>query len=578
MIEDVLEPLEEYKNNFKTRFREVCEETFAELSKEANVDIELNRKTCRNIYSTEEVLSKLKKKLYWTTFGCWILWIAVAVLGIYVYSTWSTASLWLNILLILIAVVLVVLFFLKIYPALKKLKAEKGDAESLINKLKEQAWNQMQSLNQLYDWNIFARMATRTVPRLQFDPYFTSQRLADLKTVYGWDDSFNKERSVIYSHSGLINGNPFVLCRTRKMEWGEKTYYGSLEIRWTTIERDSDGKTYTREHFETLHAEYTAPFPEYYELTRLIYGNEAAPDLIFNREQSGLAGKEGSLKFKWKNRQLKKKSEDLKNSDYAMMTNSEFEVAFDTHDRNNNQQFALLFTPLAQQSMMALLSDKEVGYGDDFDFHKYKKINTIISNHMQELDLDVAPEKFYNFDYDKAANTFRETYSKYFHAFYFSFAPLLCVPMYQQIRPESAIYGRNMKPQSSFWEHESLANYWGEEKFKHPDCVTNCILKTESKEMEDGYSKVIVTAYGYRTIKRTAYVEKYGGDGQWHSVPVDWDEYLPIEGTGSILIKEDNEIEAENATFTSRHNHAIDMLNKTQLTNYRRNIASKLIE
>ena len=65
-------------------------------------------------------------------------------------------------------------------------------------------------------------MMTKTVPRLEFDRYFTTQRLADLRKTYGWDDSFNEERSVVYSHSGLINGNPFVICRTRKMEMGTK--------------------------------------------------------------------------------------------------------------------------------------------------------------------------------------------------------------------------------------------------------------------------------------------------------------------------------------------------------------------
>ena len=65
-------------------------------------------------------------------------------------------------------------------------------------------------------------MMSKTVPRLEFDPYFTTQRLADLRKSYGWDDSFNAERSVVYSHSGLINGNPFVICRTRKMEMGTK--------------------------------------------------------------------------------------------------------------------------------------------------------------------------------------------------------------------------------------------------------------------------------------------------------------------------------------------------------------------
>ena len=95
----------------------------------------------------------------------------------------------------------------------------------------------MAALNQLYDWDMLTRMMSQTVPRLEFDDYFTTQRLADLEKTYGWDGSFNEDRSVLYAHSGLINGNPFIICRTKKMEMGTKTYTGSKVIHWTTYER-----------------------------------------------------------------------------------------------------------------------------------------------------------------------------------------------------------------------------------------------------------------------------------------------------------------------------------------------------
>lgn len=44
-----------------------------------------------------------------------------------------------------------------------------------------------------------------------------------MENTYGWNGSFNEDRSVMYAHSGLINGNPFVICRTKKMIMGEKT-------------------------------------------------------------------------------------------------------------------------------------------------------------------------------------------------------------------------------------------------------------------------------------------------------------------------------------------------------------------
>ena len=62
-----------------------------------------------------------------------------------------------------------------------------------------------------------------------------------------------------------------------------------------------------------------------------------------------MAGKESSLRYKWNRFTLRRKARNLENGDFAMLTNEEFEVAFNTSNRNNNQQYALLFTPLAQE-------------------------------------------------------------------------------------------------------------------------------------------------------------------------------------------------------------------------------------
>ena len=297
---------------------------------------------------------------------------------------------------------------------------------------------------------------------------------------------------------------------------------------------------------------------------------------IFYRKQSGLADSEGSLKFKMKRHSLRKKSRDLSNADFAMMTNEEFEVAFDTSNRNNNQQYALLFTPLAQESMMNLLKDDKVGFGDDFDFGKQRMINVIFSNHMQSLNLDMNPQQYKGFDYDKAEADFYAINSRYFRAIYFCFAPLLCVPMYQQIRPQEDIYGRNMQQHSSFWEHEALANFWGQGRFKHPSCVTNCILKTEQLQTIGDNSTIKVNAYGYRTEQHLEYVSKWGGDGNLHHVPVYWDEYLPVTGSGMIYLKEDNNFKDDSLTQRQRLGHIRSVLAENNLNIYRRHIASRV--
>lgn len=576
MVEDIYDPLDEYVNTFAPRFKQVAKDTFAQLSQEAGVDIEANRQTCKLLYKTQADLRSVKSKFGWTVFLCVLMWGGVVGGGFAIYNMYDRIEPWgIALLVVGIAVVLLLLFW-KVHPLIKRLNGERNELAEKVAQYQKEAWQQMAPLNRLYDWDVLTRMMTKTVPKLEFDAYFTTQRLADLQEVYGWDGSFNKERSVIYSHSGLINGNPFVLCRTRKMEMGSKTYYGYKTIHWTTRERGSDGKMHTVHHSETLSASVTAPYPGYYEKTRLIYGNTAAPDLKFYRKQSGLANREGSLSYKWRKRKLRKKSRNLTSNDFAMMTNEEFEVAFDTSNRNNNQQYALLFTPLAQNNMLKLLKDNSAGYGDDFDFEKNCMINTIIPEHLQSLDLDMDPKRYENFDYDKAESDFYNINARYFRAIYFSLAPLLCVPMYQQIRSQEDIYGRDMQRHSAFWEHEALANFWGQDHFKHPQCVTDCILKTEkTKASADSFS-IMVYAYGYRVEKRISYITKWGGDGRTHQVPVYWDEYLPVTGKGSMNITEDNHYDDAKATQHQRIAHVAEVLKASGMDVYRRHIVSKI--
>lgn len=576
MVEDIYDPLDEYVNTFAPRFRQVAKDTFAQLSKEARVDINANRQTCKQLYKAQGDLKSVKSKLCWTIFLCVVMWGGAIGGGIAIYNMYDSFESWEIVLIAIGIATALLLLFWKIQPLIKRLKSERNGLIEKTTKLEKEAWQQMAPLNRLYDCDILTRMMTQTVPKLEFDSYFTTQRLADLQEVYGWDGTFNQERSVIYSHSGLINGNPFVLCRTRKMEMGTKTYYGHKTIYWTTRERGSDGKMHTVRHSETLTASVTAPYPGYYEKTRLIYGNTAAPDLKFYRKQSGLANCEGSLSYRWQRRKLRKKSRDLTNNDFAMMTNEEFEVAFDTSNRNSNQQYALLFTPLAQANMLKLLKDNSASYGDDFDFEKNCMINTILPDHIQSIDLDMNPHQYQNFDYDKAEKDFYDINAQYFRAIYFCFAPLLCVPMYQQIRSQENIYGRDMQRHSAFWEHEALANFWGQDHFKHPQCVTDCILKTKKEQTSGDSSSVTVYAYGYRVEQRISYITKWGGDGRTHKVPVYWDEYLPVTGKRRMDIAEDNHYDDAKANQHQRIAHVTEVLKDSGMDVYRRHIVSKL--
>lgn len=150
------------------------------------------------------------------------------------------------------------------------------------------------------------------------------------------------------------------------------------------------------------------------------------------------------------------------------------------------------------------------------------------------------------------------------------------VPMYQQVRTRDAIYGGAEKARSAFWEHEALANFWGEDHFRHPNCVTQNILKTHQSRLGNGSSEITVYANGFEAVQRMYYEKKWGGDGRYHTVPVEWYEYLPVVGTGHILMNEDT----GNSSCLSpieRQSHIANRLYDVGGNGvYRRHIASRL--
>jgi hypothetical protein len=221
------------------------------------------------------------------------------------------------------------------------------------------------------------------------------------------------------------------------------------------------------------------------------------------------------------------------------MSNHEFETWFHAKDRDHEVEFRLLFTPVAQTQMLNLMKDTAVGYGDDFTFVKQRKVNVLYSRHLDAATIDTDPARFRNWDYDAAFAYFVEFNERYFKDAYFSLAPLLAIPLYQQTRTHEEIWKDVLgRKASSFWEHESVANYHGEAKFAHPSCVTRSILKTELVRREGGESTVAVTAHGYRGEERVDYEEVHGGDGNWHEVAVRWTEYLPVQRTSDICLSE----------------------------------------
>ena len=551
MREDVYEPLTRYRDEFKEKFARLTAEKFEELLKKSGVDEQANRVLVAAIRKLEKIKAQMEKsKVLWNLLCTLLVLAALAGAGAVLFALFTENPEYEAEKIALISggaavcAVSLLLVFKWCLPVIKRFEDKIRKQAARISQKKQEAWEQLAPLNELFDWSITAQLIEQTVPRIQLDPFFTEARLQDLEQSFGWDGSFNEHRSVIHAHSGMLNSNPFVLAELRRQEWTSKIYTGHLQISWTETVRDSNGNTRRVRRYETLTATVEKPVPIYLNDKVLIFGNEAAPDLDFSRHPSDLSGADSglwnSIKRSGRLNKLKKLARNLDDdSDFTMMSNEEFELLFHATDRNHEVQFRLLFTPLAQQQMVELLNDKTIGFGDDFHFIKDNMINIIIARHFDDVSFSHDPAQFRGYEVEHMRRYFRQYNETFFKTLYFALAPLLIVPLYQQTRTRQAIWQQGTENNSSCWEHEAIANFYGDDKFNHPDCITQSILKTRSTPPDqNGERQVEVTAYGFRGETRVDFVSVFGGDGRFHSVPVEWVEYLPVEHTSGIVVQD----------------------------------------
>lgn len=557
MPEEIFNPLESYRDRYRDEFREAAREEFQRLREAAQVDEEANQASMAQLRKEQSRLDSAHSR------RCTFLAISVVFIFLIVVGFGAgvmgcngndlngnslnpgTRACFLGIgfgggLLFLLLEIFWIL------PALSHAKNLIAELQQKVQELTETTWAQMAPLNQRYDWDIFARLIRKVCPMLNFDPYFTSGRLQELQDHFEWDSAFAEEptRSVLVSQSGDILGNPFVFARFLEQDWGTKTYYGHKTIHWRERVPDADGKgSHWETRTEVLTASYTAPIPTYNYRTLLIYGNDAAPKLTFSRTPNTLSqADDGFFSNLRKKRELKKLKAFAENLDdesqYTMMSNEEFELLFHATDRSDEIQFRLLYTPLAMSQTVSLLKDNKVGFGDDFSFYKCGRCNLVAPRHLVDAELDTNPAGFATNDMAEAEKIFLKRTLGFFRDVYFSLAPLLCIPLYQQTRSARTIYGFQPGEDSCFWEHESLANYAGAERFAHPKSVTHDILKARRVRKQGSASEIQVDAHGFQGIDRVEHVTVYGGDGDFHDVAVPWIEYLPVERTSSFSLRE----------------------------------------
>lgn len=549
MDDEILEPLIAYKERFAREFNDNAETYFNDLVKKSGIDAEANRKTAASYRHETNMVAEMNKTLskhsavkglliFLAVTGFILLAAGIALL---VYGRYLAGALCLVFGMAAAAVGIAVNVTV-IKKKISSAETKKAAHEAQAKKYLEEAQEQMRPLNALFESEITHELVQKTVPLIILDKNFNMQRFEFLNKKYGFSDNTNPKSSTIALLSGEIMGNPFIVDRELIQNMGTETYSGLIVIHWTTTYVDSDGHSHVQHHSQTLVATVTKPKPYYSKQTRLVYGNEAAPDLSFSHtpthaERLGEKSLENTVKSGMKKIQKQQKKNLQSDSSFTEMGNAEFDVLFNAFDRDNEVQFRLLFTPLAQKNMLNLMKDK-TGYGDDFNFFKRKTLNYVSSEHSTKWDLDTDCRRYHSYDVDDSKRKFISYNGDFFKSLYFELAPLLSIPLYQQYKPREFIYKDTYSRNYTNYEAECLVNRLGTQYLEHPLARTKNILKT-SVQAKDGRTDILtVTAHSFKTERRVDYVQKLGGDGYMHTIPVEWIEYIPVSQDSAVSLKE----------------------------------------
>ena len=308
------------------------------------------------------------------------------------------------------------------------------------------------------------------------------------------------------------------------------------------------GKKKTRTVSQTLHASIIKPKQIFEDKIDLIYGNDAAEHLHFSREPKFIhefSEKKLAKYVKKSEKELKKKTENAikTGQTFLEMGNSEFDVLFGALNRDNEVEFRVLFTPIAQRNILEVLKDKD--FGDDFAFRKINKLNNVSNQNDWILNID---KSYYeDFSYEIIKEKYYDINKRYLNNFYRLFLPILAIPVYHQHKAQKYIYQEKYNYNYNPYTSEAAANLLGAELFSHEESNTPSILKTKTLRVEGDADLIEVISQSYKAVERTEYVPMRAGDGRVYNVPVNWIDYVPLAAKGRMELKkldiEENEFE-----------------------------------
>lgn len=572
-MKEILQPLKEYEG-YRRQFDDEVDSVFERLKKQSNVDEAKNRETVEKYNHIDAEYKKTKSKLatqrIWKSLlivACVAGGIAVIIGALMLYGAVSTGE---SVLSGVLTVVIGALVFIgalliiklaldKKIKELKKLAKElKQNSDSILN----EAWAQMAPLNRLFSDKLTNEMVNSLDTVIKLNDYYSVLHEVYLNRYFKLPYYSADDNSTTNLVVGTLAGNPFFASRELSKEMGSKVYEGTLLVTWTETRRDSDGKMHTVTRSQTLVATVSKPCPYYDNDTFLVYCNESAPDLNFSRkpQANGKDDKQIERMVKRGEKTLAKiADDDLKNGDgsFIAMSDTEFDVLFGAFDRDNENQFRLLFTPLAQRNVVDFVKDSP--YGDDFYFVKRGKINTLYAHHADSWEMS-QNGKIASYSIDIAEQRFKYYNGEFFQNLYFLLAPLLNIPIYQQHKPNDMDIDLSSETNIAARQAELMCNLLPSVYLSEIGTVTRTIYKVKFKPSIGLVDNVVIYGHSYKTILRTDFVPRLAGNGKMYSVPVAWDEYVPLTKLTDALTFDINGLEEQ------KRNELIELLLKNDIS------------
>lgn len=554
MSDMIHEPLKEYAA-YKDLFEKTTAERFEKYLEKSGVDEEENRKTVaeydRLHSESGDFSKKARNSKRWRTVCIVITVICLIAAVVCVLNLAGvTGGGGVNLIYILVLVIglllatsMLLVIFLKLNKVIAKMLNEANERSLLAAQELNKAREQMAPLNNLFTWNITNELVNEVMPVVKLDNYFDIKKSNYMSQYFGLKENPESNTSILEILSGSINRNPFIVQRTIEHEMGAKIYTGELLVTWTEYYYDSEGRRHETRKSQTLRASVTKPYPEYNKYTYTYYCHESCPDLSFSRVPQVSAGASESKlerQIKRGEQKLNKQAQKAlkKGENFTVSNNTEFEVLFGANNRDNEVQFRMMFTPVAQRNMTALIKNKEP-YGDDFYFTKFGELNEIASYHGQDWDFNTTPSQFTSHDVKESRKAFNDFNNDFFKNMYFELAPLLSIPIYQD-EPSRSYDEIEADSNFAIKQASAVVNAFSSNVFEPEGSATNSILDVIKIGKYGECDVVKVVANAYAAYERVDYVTMYCKDGNYYNVAVPWYEYLPISRESLVAVVDGN--------------------------------------